>query len=138
MQERDFYHQLTNKWPGLHWVRIENNAASGTPDVNVNIDGRDVWIETKMLHGNSIYMEKFQIQFHIRRNKQKGLVLLFARDRNRIMVLRLADPTAVPFARTAGKFRVFDLQYLELIIQWTKPFNWNEMFVDLKDKIKCL
>lgn len=138
MNEAEFWSQLKNKWPIVHWVRIENSAASGTPDTNFCYNGCDVWAELKMLRGQHVYLEKFQMQFHLSRNMKGGKSLILCRNDETFMVLRLNDPKMLEFGEDIGKFKKFNVQYLQCIIKWNKPFNWVEMFDEFMEKIKCL
>jgi len=35
---------------GTHAIRVENSVGPGTPDVNICLDGREVWVELKHVH----------------------------------------------------------------------------------------
>ena len=43
----DWMHEHGKTMPGLHWQRIENGLARGTPDVEGCYQGRSFWIELK-------------------------------------------------------------------------------------------
>lgn len=137
MNEVDFFNILRNKWVSVHWVRIENSSLSGTPDANFCFDGYDVWVELKILRGNYVYLKKFQQVFHLSRNRKGGHSFIFARDKERIMVLAFTDPEVLKKGIAVGDFRKYNVQDLELVIQWEKPFNWAEMFYQLMERVKC-
>jgi len=135
MNEKDIWNKLRNKWPILHWIRIENTSASGTPDCNFCYNGHDVWVELKLYRSGYIYLEQFQLQFHLLRNLKGGKSLIFAMDKDRFMVLRLSNPDVLEFAISVGKFKKFNIQYLEKIIEWERPFNWALMFEEFMEKL---
>ena len=141
MDETDIYNKIRNNWAGLDIIRIESSASNGIPDLNFCHEGFDVWMELKILHGDRIYLERFQSQFHVRRNRAGGKSIIFAADPKRIKVLRLSDPLALSKAIDKGKFRVYDTSdptLLELVIQWDRPFVWKTMFSQFMEKIRCL
>lgn len=133
MNEQDIWNKLRNKWPIVHWVRMENTSASGTPDCNFCYNGHDVWVELKILRGPFVYLEQFQLQFHLSRNMKGGKSLIFAMDKDRFMVLRLSNPDQLEFAIPTGKFKKFNVQYLDKLVEWEKPFDWAEMFYEFME-----
>ena len=59
-----------------HWVRVENTAGVGMPDVNVSIRGREHWIELKRLIGGKLHMRAAQVNFAKKRIAHGGCPLV--------------------------------------------------------------
>jgi hypothetical protein len=54
-KESLLWKQLRVNSTGIHWQRIESGAtASGIPDVNGCFEGREIWVELKVVRGNKI------------------------------------------------------------------------------------
>ncbi len=52
MSEQALWRRMRRELRGRgHWVRVENGAETGTPDVNYCVDGAEGWIELKHLYG---------------------------------------------------------------------------------------
>ena len=62
-----------------HLVRIESRVGLGIPDVNGCIDGKDFWLELKVIKGNSLRLSKFQKAWIYERLRSGGTVFVLAR-----------------------------------------------------------
>lgn len=141
MNEKDILDKIRSNWSALHLITLENTTSNGIPDINFCHEGHDVWMELKVLKTENVWLEKFQAQFHVTRNRKGGKCLIFAANKEEIRILRLSDPLALRRAREVNKFRVFDTtdsSQLELVIQWSRPFRWAQMFEEFMEKIRCL
>lgn len=136
MNEANIKATLLNKWPAAHWISVESSTQNGIPDMNMCYNGKETWLELKVLRGQSIFLETFQLQFHIQRNRAGGRSLILAADENRIVVLKIENPRIIYEARTVGKFHVFDTNdstFLTSVIKWFKPYDWAYMFDELME-----
>lgn len=62
MLEKDLWADIRKNIKGPHWQRIETGTtASGVPDVNGCLAGREVWLELKILVGTKIRLTALQV-----------------------------------------------------------------------------
>jgi hypothetical protein len=110
MRESQFWALIKGKLPG-HVERMENAIAKGTPDVNLCFEGRELWIELKVLEANGNFKKgdpsPEQLIWHMKRQIEGGRCFVLGRNEK---VMKLCQ-----VQRDRG---VFEL--------WTcnKPFNW--------------
>ena len=100
----------------VHLTRIENRVGVGTPDVNGCVDGKDFWLELKVIKGNSLRLSKFQKAWIYERLRVGGNVFVLARPLKG-SVLKVYDCRTV--IRGSGiPFPVVELN---------PPYDWNEL-----------
>ena len=65
---------------GVHWMRVENTATPGTPDLNGCHCGREAWIESKLIRtGNKIHFQPTQAPWIIHRTACGSRVFILVR-----------------------------------------------------------
>ena len=68
--ERQLWKKLKDETPSISWIRIENWALPGTPDLlGYNVNGTFFTVELKVTYGNKIRFSPHQIAFHIKHPK---------------------------------------------------------------------
>ena len=99
-----------------HLVRIESRIGLGIPDVNGCINGKDFWLELKVIKGNSLRLSKFQKAWIYERLRVGGNVFVLARTLSG-SVLKVFDCRTV--VRGSGiPFPVLTLE---------KPYDWSKL-----------
>ena len=113
MRESQFWALIKNKLPG-HVERIENAIAKGTPDVNMCINGREVWIELKVLDEKGRFKKgepsPEQRLWHRKRQENGGTVFVLSRN-----------DSLLKLSQVQRDMELFDI--------WacSKPFQWDVM-----------
>jgi hypothetical protein len=75
-KESLLWKQLRVNSTGIHWQRIESGAtASGIPDVNGCFEGREIWVELKVVRGNQIGLRPMQRAWLYTRASHGGRML---------------------------------------------------------------
>ena len=65
--ERQLWKKLKNETPAISWIRIENWALPGTPDLlGYNVNRHFFTVELKVTSGNKIRFSPHQIAFHVK------------------------------------------------------------------------
>ena len=65
--ERQLWKKLKDETPEISWIRIENWALPGTPDLlGYNSNQHFFTVELKVANGNKVRLSPHQISFHIR------------------------------------------------------------------------
>ena len=65
--ETKFYHEVKKNIRQISWIRIENLAVPGTPDLlGYNNSGKFFTVELKVTSGNKIRFSPHQIAFHVK------------------------------------------------------------------------
>jgi len=59
-------------------VRVENTIGGGMPDLNICYQGREVWVESKVLVLGRVLIRKEQFAWGIRRSSHGGRVMVLA------------------------------------------------------------
>lgn len=111
MRESRFWALIKDKLPG-HVERVENAIAKGTPDVNLCFEGREIWLELKVLddkgrlHKDDPRPE--QLIWHMKRQTFGGSCFVLGRNEKVLKIFQVQR----------------DRSLFEL---WTcsKPFHWN-------------
>ena len=68
--ERQLWKKLKDETPSISWIRIENWALPGTPDLlGYNFDGTFFTLELKFTKVHSVRLSPHQISFHVRHPK---------------------------------------------------------------------
>jgi hypothetical protein len=86
MTESDFYTLVRQKTPSIHWERVENKILPGQPDTVANKDGQVARVEFKLLSGNLLHLEPFQISWFTRHLSQGGEAFILARRRDEMLL----------------------------------------------------
>lgn len=65
---------------GAHWQRIETGSTgTGIPDVNICLNGKEVWVELKLIKGKRVDLAPTQVAWHMKRAKAGGITWILAR-----------------------------------------------------------
>ena len=68
--ERQLWKKLKDETPSISWIRIENWALPGTPDLlGYNTNGTFFTVELKYTKIQSVRLSPHQISFHVRHKK---------------------------------------------------------------------
>ena len=68
--ERQLWKKLKDETPSISWIRIENWALPGTPDLlGYNSNGTFFTVELKFTKVHSVRLSPHQISFHVRHPK---------------------------------------------------------------------
>ena len=68
--ERQLWKKLKDETPSISWIRIENWALPGTPDLlGYNSNGTFFTVELKYTKAYSVRLSPHQISFHVRHKK---------------------------------------------------------------------
>jgi hypothetical protein len=71
---------ISDNIPEAHWVRVESGTvASGTPDLNGCLNGREVWVECKAATGWTVRVRPVQVGWMERRERAGGRCLVAVR-----------------------------------------------------------
>lgn len=108
----------------VHCVRIENAVSSGLPDVNCCYNGKDFWIELKIVREGRVQLRSSQTAWITARSGFGGRVVLLAKSDEDLIMYRGID--VFNLAMSNG--------YIEKVKPWArfyKPWNW----LAIRDKI---
>jgi hypothetical protein len=65
---------------GAHWQRIETGSTgTGIPDVNICLNGKEIWVELKLIKGKRVDLAPTQVAWHVKRSKAGGHTWILAR-----------------------------------------------------------
>ena len=106
--------QLQKSNKNWHFCRIESSTINGIPDVNGCVNGVDVWYELKANKVNNYGLSKYQINWHIKRQRGGGRVFILhlPRAKGHLEILRVTDSGAVELvtrSRSRSRSRLQDL-----------------------------
>ena len=74
--ERQLWKKLKDETPEISWIRIENWALPGTPDLlGYNFDGTFFTLELKFTKVHSVRLSPHQISFHVRHKKNTFILV---------------------------------------------------------------
>jgi hypothetical protein len=74
--ERQLWKKLKDETPAISWIRIENWALPGTPDLlGYNTSGHFFTVELKFTLVKSVRLSPHQISFHIRHKKNTFILV---------------------------------------------------------------
>tara|TARA_R110000737_G_scaffold244400_1_gene255305 strand:- start:1223 stop:1666 length:444 start_codon:yes stop_codon:yes gene_type:complete len=81
--EASFWKLLKSHLPPMcHTQRIETGSTGlGIPDVNLCWEGKELWIELKVVKGKRVDLSPEQCAWHFRRHRAGGKSLIMARDK---------------------------------------------------------
>lgn len=72
--EQQFWKMLCGHLPrGAHRFRIENSVGQGMPDANVTFNGKEIWMELKVIEGPCL-IRKYQHIFGLQHSRAGGRV----------------------------------------------------------------
>jgi Holliday junction resolvase len=118
-KESLLWKQLRVNSTGIHWQRIESGAtASGIPDVNGCFEGREIWVELKVVRGNQIGLRPMQRAWLYTRASHGGECYVLAKKNKTIKVFKIPA----------------DIKHIEALT-WNSeaeyttdaPFNWPKV-----------
>jgi len=74
--ERQLWKKLKDETPAISWIRIENWALPGTPDLlGYNANGTFFTVELKYTKIHSVRLSPHQISFHIKHKKNTFILV---------------------------------------------------------------
>ena len=74
--ERQLWKKLKDETPSISWIRIENWALPGTPDLlGYNTNGTFFTVELKHTSAYSVRLSPHQISFHVRHPKNTFILV---------------------------------------------------------------
>ena len=77
--ERQLWKKLKDETPSISWIRIENWALPGTPDLlGYNTNGTFFTVELKHTSAYSVRLSPHQISFHVRHKKNTFILVACA------------------------------------------------------------
>jgi hypothetical protein len=120
--------------PGLrnHGVivdRIENTAGVGICDITAIWNKREIWIETKIVHGKRVSFRTFQGVWITRRVSAGSSIFVVAKKDNEIYAWWAIDLLVLPRSvSTDRKWFTVDVTAVEPIVTLKKPvFQWQRL-----------
>ena len=76
INERQLWKKLKDETPAISWIRIENWALPGTPDLlGYNANGTFFTVELKYTKIHSVRLSPHQISFHIKHKKNTFILV---------------------------------------------------------------
>ena len=123
---------LRENTPNVQWTRVENTAVPGAPDIHGFRHGRDIWIETKIFHGNKISFRPTQIAWIMKRQAHGGNTWILARRNDSMLLYKstalqtLLDAGVVAIDGVKSGRANPDLVFTESLA-FPKPFNWQRL-----------
>ena len=74
--ERQLWKKLKDETPEISWIRIENWALPGTPDLlGYNANGTFFTVELKFTKVHSVRLSPHQISFHVKHKKNTFILV---------------------------------------------------------------
>ncbi len=119
------------KWGAIS--RIENYAEPGTWDIFYGSSGQMNWIETKVIHGQEIMFEKFQLPWGRRFFKEgvSNLFILAGFEDNTgfMMVYHVKEVINAPtYTKPNKKDKVYiNIGNLNPIFGLSRPYDWDPL-----------
>ena len=81
MNESNFYKKIKSKWKSISFIRIENRALLGTPDLLCqNSKGTFFTLELKVTKGYSVALSPHQVSFHFKHKKNTFILVSSSLD----------------------------------------------------------
>ena len=81
MTESNFYKKIKKKWKSISFIRIENRALLGTPDLLCqNSNGTFFTLELKVTKGYSVALSPHQVSFHMKHKKNTFVLVASSLD----------------------------------------------------------
>jgi hypothetical protein len=78
--EQKFNRWIADTFHGAHVQRIENTTTNGVPDFNMCLNGREIWVEAKVLYPKGILLRKEQYAWAVSRSECGGRVFVLTWD----------------------------------------------------------
>lgn len=124
MTEKDLWQKVKRLLPFVHWQRIETVTSAGVPDVNGCYNGREAWIELKMLTGTRKLrfkhnLQPTQVAWLTRREHQGGRTFVMAMDQDQTIF--------VWSGKDARKLALEGPEVVSASLMMTKPYDANQM-----------
>ena len=83
--ERQLWKKLKNETPQISWIRIENWALPGTPDLlGYNFNGTFFTVELKYTSAYSVRLSPHQISFHVKHPKNTFILVACTLDKGKV------------------------------------------------------
>lgn len=130
MNESGFWHGFKKGLPDIDWTKIENSTGSGVPDLNGFYNGRDVWVELKIMSGNQLRFKQSQIGWITRRRAAGARNIFIVARKDKFLYVFNSEvvylsPDRVDLATKSVFINPF--KSLEPMLTLMKPFNWREL-----------
>lgn len=112
-----------------HLSRIENTAGTGISDVSACHNGREVWLELKVFHGNNLQFRASQRNWIYKRSMVGGRVLVVARKGDELRIYdgyKAVMSPSTPIAERKA-FVVAEIDLPEPLLSCQKPFKWQSI-----------
>lgn len=112
-----------------HLCRIENTAGTGISDVNVCVNGLELWLELKVFHGKYLHFRTSQRIWITRRLQVGGTVWIVTRNGDDLEIYDAAATMAAPHKSYPEKksFRIAIEDLPTPVYRCSKPFKWVEV-----------
>ncbi len=104
--------QLQKTKKGWHFCRIESSTINGIPDVNGCVDGVEAWYELKANKVNNFGLSKYQINWHMKRQRVGGKVFILhlPRTQDHVEILKVNESGIVVLvSRSRSRSRLQDV-----------------------------
>ena len=118
---------------GMHVSHIEAHiSVAGIPDLNLSKNGRDIWLELKVVKANGVKMRPTQKRWHRERHESGGKSWVAVLDRETGDVLVLRGHTAALLApgvrnwTAAAVIRTHCATFGWMDLLWSTNENWNK------------
>lgn len=109
---------------GSDFQRIETGSTGrGIPDVNLCYEGRECWVELKIVMGKRIEVRPEQVAWHFRRNRAGGVTWILARDKYDSPRKGKADLLLLWRGAQARQLAENGVA-VPTVATWHKPFDW--------------
>lgn len=126
MNESAFKQMLKAHLPG-HTVMIETSTEAGVPDMNHCHEGKETWIEAKIITGKRISLRAAQIPWARRRERAKGLVFIVAYNNNKECIVISKFEFLIDKTIMVGRKLSAKIQGVPGAIIYSKPFDWESI-----------
>jgi hypothetical protein len=133
MKESGFWAAVRSGIVGPHWSRIENSAGSGIPDAHGCWQGKDAWVELKMMEGSRISVRASQISWHAKHHVVGGQAwFLVKKDRTialypAAVILRAAGNPTQSTPSKDGKSISISLSGWDPEFETAAPYDWKTL-----------
>jgi len=116
---------------GAHWQRIETGGTgTGIPDVNLCYEGKEIWIELKLVKGKRIDLSPTQIAWHMKRTKAGGRTWILARHTYDGVRIGKGDKIYLWEGNQAKALKELGMN-CENSLTWEAPFDWEDIMKNI-------
>lgn len=131
MRENKLWNRLSPKLKAWGEVsRVENIVEPGMWDIFYTFEAQMGWIETKIVHSNKLYFERFQIPWGRRywHNGANQMFVLagFEDQKGTIYVYHVKEIVQAP-TTIDRKFTVISLLDINPQMSMSKPYDWDRL-----------